>query len=313
MKIKYLLLTFLLLSVIFGLSIGRNVIPMWLCAVIVVVSIGILVYWFLCTLNNGIMLAEKKFAEIDDKIFNSASTISNSIDEFQNKQIDAIGALSSELNNYKNEIISMGNFIVESLNQQLSTIQSFYGDLNQIVGKVLDNIESQENNNDVRFAKLLEELYALKTNIESNYSNLSDNFSVYTERIVNLGDNMVSAVTRENEITKDTIRNAADKVEDKIVTNINSNKRDSDEAAKVLITGLHNYLESISEMLSGKSDNINSSLIQAQSILGERLSQCENILLDNVNIIISTALHFSEVYLHNYSPKDALINALNNG
>ena len=269
MKVKSLLLTILLLSVLFGLSIGRTIVPIWLCAVIVIVSVVILVYWLLYTMDISKTIAEKKFAEIDEKIANSTTTITDSFIESQEKQLEAVQLY---YNNLSQLIEKCSNLLKETISAETKNL--------------LGNMESQENNNNKRNEKLLVELSILKKNIESNSSQLSNDLSSSTVKLSEIGENLHTAITKENEITRDCLSNTTKRVEENIVAHTNTNKKDSDEAVRVLITSLHKYLETISALLSGKSDDINSSLIKVQSGLSEHVSQSESNLLENVNKII---------------------------
>ena len=269
MKVKSLLLTILLLSVLFGLSIGRTIVPIWLCAVIVIVSVVILVYWLLYTMDISKTIAEKKFAEIDEKIANSTTTITDSFIESQEKQLEAVQLY---YNNLSQLIEKCSNLLKETISAETKNL--------------LGNMESQENNNNKRNEKLLVELSILKKNIESNSSQLSNDLSSSTVKLSEIGENLHTAITKENEITRDCLSNTTKRVEENIVAHTNTNKKDSDEAVRVLITSLRKYLETISALLSGKSDDINSSLIKVQSGLSEHVSQSESNLLENVNKII---------------------------
>ena len=273
MKVKLPLLTLLLLSIIFCLSFGKAIIPIWLCAVIVVVSVIILVYWLLYTIDISKTFAEKKFIELNEKIANSTTAITDTYLESQEKHLEVVQSYFSNLN----QLIEKSSNL---LNETISTETK----------NLLGNIESQENNNNKRYEKLLEEFSVLKKTLESDYSQLSSALSCSTEKISELGENVHTAITKESELTRDCLSNTTKRVEENIVAHTNTNKKDSDEAFKVLITSLHKYLETISALLSGKSDDINSSLIKVQSGLSEHVSQSEGNLLENVNKIIVVAV-----------------------
>ena len=273
MKVKLFLLTILLLSIIFCLSFGKAIIPIWLCAVIVVVSVIILVYWLLYTIDISKTFAEKKFVEIDEMIANNATAITETYLESQEKQLETVLSYYSNLNQL---IEKSSNLLKETISTETKNL--------------LGNIESQENNNNNRYEKLLEEFSVLKKTLESNYSQLSSALSNSTEKISEIGENMHTAITKESELTRDCLNNTTKRVEENIVAHTNTNKKDSDEAVRVLITSLHKYLETISALLSGKSDDINSSLIKVQSGLSEHVSQSESNLLENVNKIIVVAV-----------------------
>ena len=273
MKVKLFLLTILLLSIIFCLSFGKAIVPIWLCAVIVVVSVIILVYWLLYTIDISKTFAEKKFVEIDEMIANNATAITETYLESQEKQLETVLSYYSNLNQL---IEKSSNLLKETISTETKNL--------------LGNIESQENNNNNRYEKLLEEFSVLKKTLESNYSQLSSALSNSTEKISEIGENMHTAITKESELTRDCLNNTTKRVEENIVAHTNTNKKDSDEAVRVLITSLHKYLETISALLSGKSDDINSSLIKVQSGLSEHVSQSESNLLENVNKIIVVAV-----------------------
>lgn len=273
MKVKLLFLIVLLLSALFGLSYAKSIIPLWLCIIIVALATSLLAYWLINIMNTGKELFERRFSEIDDRIDNTSSIINDRIQESKKEQIDIISTYYTNLNQLIERSVNLINDAIKYESNRIS-----------------DNIEQQGKSANEQFAKLQNEFNILKEDSLQKYTKLSEDLSNTAENIRKLGENTISTITKENELTRVSSKKVADAVTEAIVSHVDSIKSISDEATKGHLSTLHDNLNSISTLLSGKSDSISSSLLSVNDVLQERVSQSEGKMTETINSIVADAV-----------------------
>lgn len=289
MKMRLPILIVLLLAVLFGLSYAKTILPLWLCIIIVVLSISLLAYWLIYIINIGKDLIEKRFAEIDARTF---KTYSDTNDRIQKSNKELLDIISTHYTNLNQLIQRTANLIDEAIkNDSKDTI---------------DSIEQHGKSVNEQFAKLINEIDLLKKSSQQNYAQLSEELSNQTEKNYILGENTIATITKENELTRVSFGKTTEAVKEEIISHADSIKNKSDEAAKVFLSTLQDNFESISTLLSGKSDSINSSLLSVNEGLQERVSQSEGKMVDTMSSIVADAVESLKQRINSLSQENSV-------
>ena len=289
MKVKLLFLIVLLLSALFGLSYAKIILPIWLCIIIVALATSLLAYWFINIMNTSKDLFEKRFSEINDRIDNTSSIINDRIQESKKEQIDIISTYYSNLNQLIERSVILINDAIKNESNRIN-----------------DNIEQQGKSANEQFTKLLNEFNILKEGSLQQYTQLSEELSNKAEKIWKLGENTIATITKENELTRALSEKATDAVKEDIISHADSIKSLSDEVAKGYLSTLQNNLNSISTMLSGKSDSISSSLLSVNDVLQERVSQSEGKMAETINSIVADAVESLKQRINSLSQENSV-------
>jgi DNA-binding ferritin-like protein len=231
----------------------------------------------------------RSFSEIDDRIINTSSDINELIQESKKEQIDIISTYYTDLNQLIEKSV---NLINDAINIESERIRK--------------SIEKQGESTNEQFIKLLNEFNGLKESSLQKYEQLSEELTNKAEKICKLGENTIVTITKDNELTRLSSGKAVEAVKEEIISHADSIKNLTDEAAKVFLSTLQDNLNSISTMISDKSDHISSSLFSVNEGLLERLSHSEGELTETINSIVADAIESFKQRINSLSQENSV-------